>query len=135
MGSEPVVRRTGVVRSVARERALVALDAQGCAACGKQGACAAGKLAAGRGATLIEVPAEGLRAGETVVCEIPERELLAAALKGYLLPAALLLLGAGLGEASGDAAAALGALAGLILGMAANRRAGRRFGELVVRRG
>lgn len=138
MDSEPTLTHTGVVHSVAGGRAVIAVATQGCSACGKRSGCGVGKLGQGGRRTLLEVPvAEALAPGETVSFELSERRLLGAALTGYLLPASLLILGAGLGEASGagDAAAAFGALAGLTAGILLNRRARSHAAHIVLKRG
>lgn len=125
------------MQSVAGSRAVIAVAAQGCAACGKQSDCGVGRLAAGGRTTLLEVPvAEPLATGEAVSFELSERRLLRAALTGYLLPTALLLLGAGLGEAAGgDAGSALGALAGLAVGILASRHARDHAAPILLKRG
>jgi sigma-E factor negative regulatory protein RseC len=60
-------------------------------------------------ANLIEA-----RAGDPVVVGIPDGALFQATLAGYLVPLALLILGALLGSRQGDAGAVLGAMLGMM---------------------
>lgn len=76
-----------------------------------------------QGETLVRLPAAGVSIGQRVVLSLDEAQLTRAALLGYLLPAALLLAGAVMGETlgSGEPAAALGALFGLAAGLLITR--------------
>jgi len=122
MNAERLSHR-GVVQAIEGEHALVAVDTGGCSSCGHGSSCGVGQLAGGRGATVLRVPAKGgLRAGDTVTVSIPVRALTASALLGYVFPALMLLVGAGLGAALGsDIAAVLGALAGFVSAMLLGR--------------
>jgi len=113
----------GVVQAIEGDEALVAVETGGCSSCGHGSSCGVGQLAGGRPATVLRVPAQGgLRAGDTVNVSVPVRALTASALLGYVLPAVLLLVGAGLGSALGsDIAAVLGALAGFVCAMLLGR--------------
>lgn len=122
--SAPLVHN-GLVRRIEGGRAFIAVATRGCSSCGHAGGCGIGKLAGNRRETLIDLPAEpGLTAGAAVSLELQEAQLTRAALRGYLLPAALLVAGAALGEQVGaDATAALGAVIGLALGLLLARSA------------
>ena len=137
MDSEPTLRQAGVVRSVADGRAVIAVAAQGCPACGRRDGCGIGRLSPGERSTLLEIPvSEPLSPGDSITLALSECRLLGAALAGYLLPACLLILGAGLGEASGgDAFSVLGALAGLAAGILAGRRVRSHAAPILLKRG
>lgn len=118
----------GTVIALDGERATLALPRDACAGCGKR--CGIGALAAQRSPTLMTIPAPaGLALGDRVALQFSEQALLRAALLGYLLPAALLILGALLGHTAleGDLGAALGALGGLTFGLWLVRRRGMRW--------
>lgn len=115
--SAGMVEHRGIVQHVADGKAIVAMETAGCGSCGHGSSCGVGRMAAGRQATLLTLPAgEGLRVGETVNIVIPERNLLALGLLGYLFPALALIIGAGLGASLGgsDAMTALGAIGGFL---------------------
>jgi sigma-E factor negative regulatory protein RseC len=122
MNAERLSHR-GVVQAIDGEHALVAVDTGGCSSCGHGSSCGVGQMASGRAATVLRVPAQsGLRAGDPVTVSVPVRALTASALLGYVLPALLLLVGAGVGSALGsDLAAVLGALAGFLGAMLIGR--------------
>jgi positive regulator of sigma E activity len=117
------------VRAVDTERAYLACETsvEGCGGCSGSG-CALRRLSAGRPA-LLAVPrriagGEFLAAGERVVVEIVDGELLRAAGRAYLPPLAGVLAGAATlhGYAPGDdARMLLGAAAGLLVGWMAAR--------------
>ena len=98
-------------------QALVRLEASsGCGGCGSRGTCASG----GNAAQVIrmDLPA-GTEPGDRVTLSLPSSSVALAALLGYLLPPAGLLVGA-VGAATryeGDAAAVLGAGLGLVAGL------------------
>lgn len=72
------------------------------------------------------------RPGQAVIVGVPDGALMRAVWRGYLLPLALLLLGAALGAAWGDAGAAVGGLAGLSLSLLLMRgRAGQAQPEIL----
>lgn len=75
------------------------------------------------------------RPGEPVVVGIEDGALFKAALAAYVVPLALLLLGALLGSRQGDLAAVLGALAGLALAVVWLRRRRSGGGPVILRRG
>ena len=113
---------TGRVIHVAGPMAQVRIEpASACSSCGTKGSCASGQSRA----VWVEAP-EGVSAGDTLKISMPERAFNTAALIGYLLPAAAMLVGAGITAGAGDVAAAAGALAGLGLGMVLVRILGRR---------
>lgn len=117
----------GSVRRIADGQAFVAVATSGCSSCGHASGCGIGKLAGNRRETVIALPADGLRVGQSVTLELDEAQLTRAALFGYLLPTVLLLGGALLGEAigakvdAGDTLSLLGALAGLAGGILLGR--------------
>lgn len=119
-----MIAHAGQVRRIADGQAFVAVATSGCSSCGHLGGCGVGKLAGGRRETLIALPApNGLAVGESVMLELSEKQLTRAAVRGYLLPAVLLVSGAVLGEGLGagataaDGFAVLGALVGLAVGL------------------
>jgi len=107
-------------------QARLALPRDACAGCGKR--CGIGHLAASRAPAEMTLPVgEKLTIGQQIEVQFDDRDLLRAALLGYLLPATLLVLGAIAGhillEAPlNDAGTALGALAGLTFGLRLARR-------------
>lgn len=132
-------RQPGTVRQIGRDWAIVAVNAAsaGCAACAQRGGCGIGRLARPGGGTVdvrialgpahhdpaARQPAASsatgaLAVGDPVAVVIDTRQLLPAALLGYLLPTVLLVAGALLGETAGsDGSAVAGALAGLAIGV------------------
>lgn len=110
----------GIVQSIEAGQARIAVAVQGCASCGQQKSCGVGKLAGGGKTTLVTLPAPaGLQAGDVVTLSVAAEAVNRAALLGYLLPAALLVIGCVLGNTAGagDLGAAAGAAAGLALGL------------------
>lgn len=75
------------------------------------------------------------RAGDDVVVGIPDGALLQATLSGYLVPLALVVLGAILAARWGDAGAVAGAGVGLLLAFAWLRRARARAEPTILRVG
>jgi len=121
---DPAAAHRGVVQRVHDGRAIVAMETAGCGSCGHGAHCGIGRLAAGRAATLLALPAPAsVRPGDAVAVLLPAGRVHQAAWLGYFFPALALLGGAGLGVAFGgsDAAAALGAAAGLFGALAATR--------------
>jgi sigma-E factor negative regulatory protein RseC len=118
-----MLRHRGVVRAVDGEIALVAMETTGCSACGHGAGCGIGKMAAGRPATLLRLPAAGVQVGDVVTVGVPETRLAGSALLGYLFPAFAMLLGAWIGAAldGRDGATALGAAAGFLAALAIAR--------------
>lgn len=112
-----MIEHRGIVQRIDGDRAVVAMETGGCSSCGHGSSCSIGKMAEGRPATLLVVPATPeLKVGEMVRIGLPESRLTFSALLGYLFPAFAMLLGAGIGnEFSGnDAATALGAICGFV---------------------
>lgn len=120
----------GQVRSIVDGCAQITVATSGCASCGHVSGCGIGKLAGSRRETLIALPSiPGLAAGDAVTLELDEAQVTRAAVRGYLLPAILLVIGAILGEIVGaqvgvggtapsaDTLAAHGALIGLTAGL------------------
>lgn len=118
------------VESVHAGRALLACEApaSGCAACASGRGCALRWLGRSAGA-IFEVPdtvpgGDRLVAGEAVVIEVSDGELLRAALRAYLPPLAGVLAGATfvtLATGGSEALAVLAALAGLAIGWRVSR--------------
>lgn len=124
------MRTAARVRDVRDGRAWLACEAaaSACDACSGGRGCALRWLARAEGAVL-EVPAEAadgrrLAAGDGILVEVSDGELLRAAMLAYLPPLVGLLAGAGfaalLAPAS-QAAAVLASLAGLVAGWAVSR--------------
>lgn len=92
-----------------------------CGGCGSHARC--GSAGSSSAAQIVELalPAglSGLAIGDRVSVTMPSANVTRAALLGYLLPAACLVLGAALAGIEGnDTSAALGAVAGLVAGLA-----------------
>ena len=109
--------RGGQVVGFDRGRALVRLEnAAACGNCGSRGSCASG----GKAAQVIrmDLPAR-TRLGDRVTVSMPSSSVALAALLGYLLPPASLLVGAVVAAThyEGDAAAVAGAGIGLFAGL------------------
>lgn len=131
--STAILEHAGVVQRIDAGKAVVAIETGGCSACGHLGGCGIGRLASGRSATLLTLPASaGMQAGDAVAVALPQAHLTNAALAGYLAPAVAMLAGAGLGSHLGgsDAMAAVGALVGFAVALLAARVAVRRFPAL-----
>lgn len=131
--SPPVLEHAGVVQRIDAGKAVVAIATGGCSSCGHLGGCGIGKLASGRSATLLTLPASaGMKPGDAVAIALPQAHLTNAALAGYLSPAVAMLAGAGLGAHLGgsDAMAAVGALLGFVVALAAACVAVRHFPAL-----
>jgi sigma-E factor negative regulatory protein RseC len=113
----------GHVIAIADGRAKVRIEpASGCSSCGSKASCAGGK------AHVIWVDAApNVAAGDTVSFSLRDSTFRAAALVGYLLPAATTVIGAGLAAGGGDGMSALGAVVGLGAGLLLVRVLGRRF--------
>jgi sigma-E factor negative regulatory protein RseC len=116
--SAKIIEHRGIVHRVEGGKALVAMETAGCSSCGQGSSCGIGKMASGRSATMLTIPASGdIKAGDFVLIGLPESKLTLSALLGYLFPAFAMLLGAWFGtsiEEGSDAATALGAIAGFI---------------------
>ena len=122
--SAKMIEHRGIVQRVEGGKAIVAMETAGCSSCGQGSSCGIGKLAAGRPATLLTLPAgPDLKAGDLVSIALPESRLTLSALLGYLFPAFVMLLGAGLGSSldGSDGATALGAMAGFLGALAVAR--------------
>lgn len=119
-----VITHRGVVRRIEAGRAIVAMETSGCASCAQGSNCGIGKMANGRAATLLSLPAsDGIRIGDPVSVALPECTLAVSALFGYFFPAIALLLGAWFGATAGgsDGATALGAMLGFFGALATVR--------------
>ncbi len=126
-----LIQHTGHVHAIVGDQARIAVATAACSSCGHAGGCGIGKLAKNRRASLVSVPAAGLRVGQQVTLALDEAQLTHAALLGYLLPAVLLLIGAMAGELVGqkvgaadtaaDTVAAIGAVTGLLAGLLLTR--------------
>lgn len=119
-----MIEHRGIVQRVEGGKAIVAMETAGCSSCGQGSSCGIGKMASGRAATLLTLPASAdLRAGDLVSIALPENRLTLSALLGYLFPAFAMLLGAWLGSAldGSDGATALGAIAGFLGALAIAR--------------
>jgi sigma-E factor negative regulatory protein RseC len=124
------MRTTARVRDVRDGRAWLACEtaASACDACNGGRGCALRWLARTEGAVL-EVPAEAadgrrLAAGDGILVEVSDGELLRAALLAYLPPLAGLLAGAGCATVlapGSQATAVLASLAGLVAGWTVSR--------------
>ena len=85
-----------------------------------------------------EYPVENLieaRSGEAVVIGIEDGALLKAVYAGYLVPLALLLVGALIGSGWGELGSALGAVAGMLLAVAWLRQRKRGTTPVILRHG
>jgi sigma-E factor negative regulatory protein RseC len=117
-----MVEHAGTVRAVHDGIAEIAVETGGCSSCGHAAGCGVGKMAAGRPATVVSVPAGDLVHGTQVSLRINEHSLVFAALLGYLFPAVTMLIGAGIGANLGsDATTALGGIGGLAFGLLLTR--------------
>ncbi len=115
--SAGTIEHRGVVQKIEDGLAIVVMETSGCSACGQGGSCGIGKMAAGRPATVLTLPATpGIAAGDMVSVALPASRLTLAALLGYLFPAFAMLVGAWLGAAlaGSDGATALGAIVGFV---------------------
>ena len=110
-----MIEHWGMVKSIDQGRATVVVETTTCGICGHGGHCGIGKLAAGKQAAWLELPAaNGLKVGDFVNVGLPESGLSLAAVLGYLFPAVATLVGALIGIWLGgrDSTTALGAAAG-----------------------
>ncbi len=124
--SAGTIEHRAVVQRIDGGMVTIAMNLASCASCSEGGACGIGKMASGRAATLLTLPAGGpLRVGDEVIVALPESRLTLAALFGYLFPAAAMLLGAAAGATvdGSDGAAALGAVGGFLAALAIGRLA------------
>jgi sigma-E factor negative regulatory protein RseC len=115
--STTFIEHRGIVQRVEDGKAIVAMETAGCSSCSQSSGCGIGKLASGRSATLLTLPASaGIKAGDEVSIALPENRLTMTALFGYLFPAIAMLLGAWLGASQdgSDGATAIGAIAGFL---------------------
>ena len=111
--STPLIEHRGIVQRVENGKAIVAMETAGCSSCSQSSGCGIGKMASGRSATLLTLPASaGIKAGDQVSIALPENRLTLTALFGYLFPAIAMLLGAWLGASQdgSDGATAIGAI-------------------------
>jgi len=115
--STTFIEHRGIVQRVEDGKAIVAMETAGCSSCSQSSGCGIGKMASGRAATLLTLPAgAGIKAGDQVSIALPENRLTLSALFGYLFPAFAMLLGAWLGAShdGSDGATAIGAIAGFL---------------------
>lgn len=122
--SANMIEHRGIVQRVEDGLAIVAMETSGCGSCGQGSSCGIGKLAAGRPATLLTLPASGgIKAGDPVSIALPESKLTLSAVLGYLFPAFAMIFGAWLGAVleGSDGATALGAMIGFLGALAIAR--------------
>jgi len=115
--STTFIEHRGIVQRVEDGKAIVAMETAGCSSCSQSSGCGIGKMASGRTATLLTLPASpGIKAGDQVSIALPENRLTLSALFGYLFPAFAMLFGAWLGATvdGSDGATAIGAIAGFL---------------------
>lgn len=115
--SAKMIEHRGIVQRIEGGKAIVVMETTGCSSCAQGGSCGIGKMASGRAATVLALPASpDIKAGDMVYIGLPESRLTLAAVLGYLFPAFAMLLGAWSGAAmdSSDGATALGAMGGFI---------------------
>jgi len=118
--STTFIEHRGIVQRVEDGKAIVAMETAGCSSCSQSSGCGIGKMASGRPATLLTLPASaGIKAGDQVSIALPENRLTLTALFGYLFPAIAMLLGAWLGASrdGSDGATAIGAIAGFLVAL------------------
>ncbi|MDD5249437.1 MAG: SoxR reducing system RseC family protein [Rhodocyclaceae bacterium] len=111
------IERAGQVVGFDGDEAVVRLEnASSCGTCGSRGSCGSAQKAAQ--VIRLHLPAQ-TRLGDRVTLSMPSSSLALAALLGYLLPPASLLLGAVIAASryGGDAAAVLGAGVGFAVGL------------------
>ncbi len=124
--SAGMVEHRGVIRRIEGGKAVVVMETGGCSSCGHGSSCGIGKMASGRPATLLTLPAgPEFQPGDLVSIALSESRLTLSALMGYLFPAFAMLLGAWLGATldGSDGATALGAVAGFLGALAISRLA------------
>lgn len=124
------VERNGEVIGFAHGQAQVRLErASGCSGCGSRGTCASGSAAT----QVIQMPVpEKTRIGDQITVSMPSSSVALAAMLGYLLPPAVLLIGAIVAATyfGSDLAAVFGAGVGFIAGLLLARLiAGLAFGQ------
>jgi sigma-E factor negative regulatory protein RseC len=115
--STTFIEHRGIVQRVENGKAIVAMETAGCLSCSQNSGCGIGKMASGRAATLLTLPASaGIKVGDQVSIALPENRLTLTALFGYLFPAFAMLFGAWLGATvdGSDGATAIGAIAGFL---------------------
>ena len=115
--STTIIEHRGIVQRVEDGKAIVAMETAGCSSCSQSSGCGIGKMASGRPATLLTLPASaGIKAGDQVSIALPENRLTLSALFGYLFPAFAMIFGAWLGATvdGSDGATAIGAIAGFV---------------------
>ena len=119
-----MIEHRGILQSVESGKSIVAMETAGCGTCSQSSGCGIGRLASGRPATLLTLPAgAGIKAGDQVCIALPESRVTLSALFGYLFPAVAMMLGAGLGVTleGTDGATALGAMVGFLGALATVR--------------
>lgn len=112
-----MIEHWGMVQRINDGVATVVVETTACAVCGHGSHCTICRIAGGRQAALLTLPAaHGLKAGDFVNVGLPESRLSLAAMLGYLFPALAVAVGAAIGLAAGgtDSATALGAAAGFL---------------------
>lgn len=139
-----MIEQTGQVSRVEDGRAWIACRPAACRACMEGRGCGAGVFAAlsGRRESVVCVPGDhaGLRAGDSVVLGLDDRQFLRAAARLYGLPLTGLvggvLAGAMLAGAAEDWAVLAGAIAGLGIAFYRQRRRDDRYPQpVLLRRG
>lgn len=119
-----LIEHEGIVRAVAGGKATIEVRTGGCGSCSHQSGCGLGRLAGSKDTAVMTVPVdETVQPGAHVVMTLSQGRMLRAFLLAYLLPATMLLLGAGLAfqHFGSDVATALGAVAGLMLALLLTR--------------
>jgi sigma-E factor negative regulatory protein RseC len=119
-----MIESEAVVIGVEGNYALLEITgAAGCGSCEKAAGCGLGDGSSRRRQRVRN--AVGVRVGDTVILGAPEGAVLKAALRAYILPLGLALIGVASGlTLAGDRVAVLGGLAGLAAGWFALRGAG-----------
>lgn len=118
-----MISARGRVISITDGAALVRLPApEGCGKCGSKGSCG------GAQERVLRLPAAGLQAGDEVTVSTTAGALSRGVFLAYVLPAALFICGAVLGQSAygTDEAAVSGAALGLAAGLLLLRLLGRR---------
>jgi len=119
-----MIEHRGIVQRVEAGKLIVVIETSGCESCGHGSSCGLGKIAGGRTATLLTLPAnENLKAGDVVTIGLPQNRMTSVAVFGYLFPALAMLVGAGIGSSldGSDGTTALGAIAGFLASLAIAR--------------
>lgn len=133
--------RAVVIKVQGEEASVQPLGTGGCGHCDSEGGCGSGTLSkmfcSSKPRHFTVRNEAGAKVGDEVHVSLPDGVLLRGAVKMYLLPMGLLLVGGGFGAAlagetvSRDAYAAAGAVSGLLLGFILARFSSFRVGQAV----